>query len=159
MKWWDWMPWSLFFWILGFNSAFSLSFSLLSRGSLVPLSLSAVRVVSSAYLRLLIFLLAILIPVCDSSSSAFHMTYSTYKLNKQRDDIQPWGTLFEPVCCSMSDSNHCFSTCTWVSQETGQVVWYSHLLKNFTQFVVIHTSKGFSIADEADVFLELSCFF
>ena len=41
------------------------------------------------------------------------------------------------------------------------MVWYSHLLKNFTQFVVIHTSKGFSVADEAEVyvFLELSCFF
>ena len=39
------------------------------------------------------------------------------------------------------------------------MVWYSHLLKNFPQFVVIHTVKGFSTADEADVFLELSCFY
>ena len=39
------------------------------------------------------------------------------------------------------------------------MVWYSHLLKNFPQFVVIHTVKGFGIVNEADVFLELSCFF
>ena len=52
-------------------------------------SLSAIRVVSSAYLRLLIFLLAILIPACASSSPAFLMMYSAYKLNKQGDNIQP----------------------------------------------------------------------
>ena len=48
-----------------------------------------------------------------------------------------------------------------ISQEAGQVVWYSHLLKNFLQFVVIHTVKGFGIVNKAeiDVFLELSCFF
>ena len=57
-------------------------------------SLSLIRVVSSAYLRLLIFLLAILIPVCVSSSSAFLMMYSAYKLNKQGDNVQPWHTPF-----------------------------------------------------------------
>ena len=48
-----------------------------------------------------------------------------------------------------------------VSQEAGKVVWYSHLLKNFPQLVVIHTVKGFSVVNEAevDVFLEFSCFF
>ena len=45
-------------------------------------------VVSSAYLRLLTFLPAILIPVCASSSPAFHMMYSAYKLNKQGDNIR-----------------------------------------------------------------------
>ena len=61
----------------------------------------------------------------------------------------------------MSGSNCCFLTCIQVSQEAGQVVWYSHLSKNFAQFVVIHTVKGFSIVKEAevDVFLEFSCFF
>ena len=49
--------------------------------------------------------------------------------------------------------------CIQISQETGKVVWYSHLLKNFPQFVVIHTVKGFGIVNEADVFLDLSCFF
>ena len=41
------------------------------------------------------------------------------------------------------------------------MVWYSHLLKNFPQFVVIHIVKGFGIVNktEVDVFLELSCFF
>ena len=56
-----------------------------------------------------------------------------------------------------SGSNCCFLTCIWVSQEAGKIVWYSHLLKNFPQFVVIHTVKGVSIGNEAkvDVFLEL----
>ena len=61
----------------------------------------------------------------------------------------------------MSGSNCCFLTCIQVSQEGGQVVWYSHLIQNFPQFVVIHTVKGFGVVNKAeiDVFLELSCFF
>ena len=61
----------------------------------------------------------------------------------------------------MSSSNCCFLTCLQISQEAGKVVWYSHLFKNFPQFVLIHTVKGFGIANKAivDVFLELSCFF
>ena len=67
----------------------------------------------------------------------------------------------EPVYCSMSISDCYFLTCIQVSQEAGQVVWYSHLFQNFPQFVVIHTVKGFGIVNKAeiDVFLELSCFF
>ena len=67
----------------------------------------------------------------------------------------------ESVCCSMSSSNCCFLTCIHVSQEAGQMVWYSHLFKNFPQFIVIHIVKGFGIVNKAeiDVFLELSCFF
>ena len=67
----------------------------------------------------------------------------------------------EPVCCSMSSSNCCFLTCIQVSPEAGQVVWYSHLLLNFPQFILIHTVKGFGIVNKTgiDVFLELSCFF
>ena len=67
----------------------------------------------------------------------------------------------EPVCCSMSSSNCCFLTCIQMSQEAGQVVWYCHLFKNFPQFVMIHTVKGFGIVNKAEVdaFLELSCFF
>ena len=57
-------------------------------------SLSDIRVVSCAYLRLLIFLLAILIPACASSRPVFLMMYSAYQLNKQGDNIQPWGTPF-----------------------------------------------------------------
>ena len=61
----------------------------------------------------------------------------------------------------MSSSNCCFLTCIQISQEAGQVVWYSHLLKNFTQLVVIHTVKVFGIVNKAevDVFLEHSYFF
>ena len=61
----------------------------------------------------------------------------------------------------MSCSNCCFLTCIQISQEAGKVVWYSHLLKNFPQFAVIHTVKGFSIVSEAEVdaFLEFSWFF
>ena len=67
----------------------------------------------------------------------------------------------EPVCFSMSSSNSCFLSCIQVSQEAGQVVWYSHLFKNFPQLIVIHKVKGFGIENKAeiDVFLELSCFF
>ena len=61
----------------------------------------------------------------------------------------------------MSGSNSYFLTCIQISQEAGKVVWYSHLFKNFLQFVVIHTVKGFGIVNKAeiDVFPELSCFF
>ena len=61
----------------------------------------------------------------------------------------------------MYSSNCCFLTCLKISQEAGQVVWYSHLLKNFPQFIVIHTVKGFGVVNKAevDVFLEFSCFF
>ena len=61
----------------------------------------------------------------------------------------------------MSSSNCCFLTCIQVSQEAGQVVWYSHLFQNSPQFIVIHTVKGFGIVNKAeiDAFLELSCFF
>ena len=67
----------------------------------------------------------------------------------------------DPVCCSMSVSNCCFFTCIQISQKAGEVIWYSHLLKNFPQFVVIHTVKGFGVVKKAevDVLLELSWFF
>ena len=60
----------------------------------------------------------------------------------------------------MFSSNCCFLTCRQISQEVGQVAWYSHLFRNFPRFVVIHTVKGFGIVNKAevDVFLECSCF-
>ena len=79
----------LVFRMLSFKPTFSLS-SFIKR--LFSSSLSAIRVVSSAYLRLLIFLPAILIPSCASSSSAFLMRYSAYNLNKEGDHMQPWHT-------------------------------------------------------------------
>ena len=67
----------------------------------------------------------------------------------------------EPIHCYTSRTNYCFLACIQISQEAGKVVWYSHLLKNFPQFVVIHTVKSFGIVNksEVDVFLELSHFF
>ena len=79
------------FWMLRFKLSFSLS-SFTFKRLFSSSSLSSKRVVSSAYLRLLIFLLAILIPASASSSPAFLMMYSAYKLNKQGDNIQPWHT-------------------------------------------------------------------
>ena len=94
MKWWDWMLWSSFFecWIL--SQFFSLSSFTFIKRLFSSSSFSAIRVVLSAYLRLLIFLLAILILAWASSSPAFHMMYSAYKLNKQDDSIQPRRTPF-----------------------------------------------------------------
>ena len=65
----------------------------------------------------------------------------------------------EPVCCSMAGSDCCFSTCTQISQEAGEMVWHSHLFKNFPQFVVIHTVRGFSVVNkvELDVSVEFPC--
>ena len=107
---------------------------------------------------------AIFIPTWALSSLAFHMMYSAYKLKKQGDNIQPWHTPFpiwnqSIVPCSILTSS--FLTCIQVSLDEDKVVWYSHFFKNFPQFVVIYTVKGFSVVNEAevDVFLELSCFF
>ena len=84
-------PMIIVFWMLSFKPTFSLpSFIKMLFSS----SLSAIRAVSSVYLRLLVFLLAILIPVYASSSPAFLMIYSAYKLNKQGDNIQLWHTPF-----------------------------------------------------------------
>ena len=67
----------------------------------------------------------------------------------------------EPVCYSISSSDYYFFTCRQISQEAGQVVWYSHLFLNFPHLLVIHTVKVFGIVNKAeiDVFLEISCFF
>ena len=73
-----------------FNPAFSLSSFIFIKRFFSSSLLSAIRVVSSAYVRLLWFLSAFLIPVCDSSSLSFHMMYSAYMLNKSRDNMQPW---------------------------------------------------------------------
>ena len=67
----------------------------------------------------------------------------------------------EPVCCSMSRSNCSFLTCIQISHEAGQVIWYSHLFKNFPQFIVIYTVNGCGVVNKAElgVFLEFSFFF
>ena len=125
--------------------------------------LSAIRVVSSVYLMLLIFLLAILIPACASSSPAFLKMYSACKLNKQGDNIQPWRTPF-PIWNQSVVLCQVLAVASWLAyrflrrqvRQSGFPV-----SKNFPQFVVTHTVKGFGVVNkaEADVFLEISCFF
>ena len=122
----------LVFWMLSFKPTFSLSsFTFIKR--LFSSSLSARRVVSSAYLRLLIFLSSILIPACASSSLAFHMMYFAYKLNKQSDSIQPWHTHFPILnqsvvpCLVLTVPSW---PCIQVSQHAGEVAWYFYLFKN-----------------------------
>ena len=93
------LPWSdgaryYFFLKLNFKPAFPLSSLTFFKKLFSSSSLSAIRVASSAYLKLPIFLLAILILAWDSSSPAFHLMYAVCKLNKQDDDIQPYHTIF-----------------------------------------------------------------
>ena len=90
MQWWDWMPWSFFSECRILSQLFHSPLSLSSRGE----SVICRMVVSSVYLRLLIFLLAILIPAYASSSPVFLMIFSAYKLNKQGNNIEPWCTPF-----------------------------------------------------------------
>ena len=156
----DPMPWSLFFecWVLSqpFHSPLSLS----SRGCLVPLS--TIRVLSSAYLRLLIFLPAILIPACYPSKLAFQVIYSAYKLNKQGDNIQPCHTPF-PIL-NQSVPYKVLTIASWHAYRflRRQVRWSDiPICLRIFQFVMIHTVKGFIIVneDKVDVFLEFPCFF
>ena len=124
----------LVFRMLSFKPAFSLSSFTFIKRLFSSSSLSAFRLVSSAYLRLLIFLPAILIPAYASSSPAFLMTYSAYKLNKQGINIQPWRAPF-PIwnkSIVLSGSNSFFLACLQIFQKEGKVVWYSHLYKNFS---------------------------
>ena len=93
MKWWDQMPWSSFSECWALSQCFHSPFTFINR-LFSSSSLSVIRVILSAYLRLLIFLPAILIPPCSSSSPVFLMMYSAYRLNKQCDNIQPWHTPF-----------------------------------------------------------------
>ena len=118
-----------------FNVKPAFSFSSIIKRLFRFSSLSVMRVVSFKYLRFLIFLLAILIPACDSSSLEFHMAYSACKLNKQGDNIQHSHTPF-PILNQSVVPRLGLTVISWpahrflVSQETGEVVWYSHLLKN-----------------------------
>ena len=127
------------FWILSFKSAFSISsFTFINR-LLSCSSLSAIRVVSSAYLRLLLFLSQswfqlVLHPAQHFAWCTLHINWISKVIIYSLDVLIPQP---EPVCCSTSGSNCCFLTCIQISQEAGKVVWYSYPLKNFLQFVVI----------------------
>ena len=126
----------LVFWMLYKANFFSSSFTFIKR-LFSSFSLSALKMVSSAYLRLLVFLPEILIPACASSSPEFLMMYSAYMLNKWGDSIQPWHVPFSiwnqsvvpcPVLTVASSPLDRFL------KRQVQVVWYSHLFKNFSQF-------------------------
>ena len=166
----------LVFWMLSFKTTFSLSSFTFIKRLCSYSSLSAIRVVSSAYLRLLIFLLAILIPTCASSSMAFCMMYTARKLNKQSDNIQPWWTPF-PMWNQTVFLCTVLTVASWGAYRflRRQIRWSGILISlRMFLFVVIHTVKGFSKhsewsrcrwsnveANEAeiDVFLEFSYFF
>ena len=152
MKWWDRRPWSLFSecWVL---SQLFHSFTFIKR-LCSSSSLSAIRVVSSAYLKSLIFLPAILIPACASSSPAFLMVYSAYKLNKQGDNIQPWHTPF-PIWIQSVVPYPVLTVASWPEYTflKRQVRWSGIPISfRIFQFLVIHTIKGFNVVSEADVF-------
>ena len=150
------------FWILSFKPTFSLSTFTFIKRLFSSSSLSTIWVVSSAYLRLLIFLLEILIPACASSSPAFHMMYSAYKLNKQGDIIQSWCSPF-PIWNQSVVPCPVLTVVLWPAYGflRRQVRWSgSPITWRIFQFVVIHTVKAFGVVNKAevDVFLELLLF-
>ena len=131
--------------MLNFKPTFSLSFNFIKR-LFRSSSLSAIRLVSSVYLRLLIFLPAILIPACASFCLAFHVMYSAYKLNKQGHKIQPWRTPF--LIWNQSAVPYPVRTvASWPAYRflSRRVRWSGiPISKYFPQFVVIHTVRSLS---------------
>ena len=125
MKWWDWMPWSSFSecWVLSQLFHFS-SFTFIKR-VFSSSSFYAMRMVSPAYLRSLIFLLAVLIPACVPSSPAFLMMYSVYKLNKQDNNIAFTYSFpnFEAVHYSLSVTFWILSVTVWEKSVFSLVIY------------------------------------
>ena len=161
----------LSFLLFSLKPALSLSSFTLIKRLFSSSSLSDIRVVSSIYLGLLMFLLPILIPACNASSLAFLMMCSAYSLNKQSDSRYS----FLSIC--LSDSCTPFSilnqsvvpyrvliVASWLTHRflRRQVKWsdIAISLKSFPQFVMIHIVKGFDIVNETeiDVFLKFPCF-
>ena len=138
------LPWSdrtwchgLSFLMLTLKPAFSLSFLTLIKRLFSSSSLFAIRVESSLYLRLLIFLPAVLIAACASSSPAFHVMYSACKLNKPGDNIQPWRTPF-PIWNQSVFPCPVLAVASWLTYRflRRQVRWAGiPISKNFPQFV------------------------
>ena len=150
------MPW-FYFWMLSFKPAFSLSSFTFIKRLFSSSSLSVIRVVLSAYPRLLIFLI---LP-CNSSCPVFHKMYAAYKLNKQTNTL-PWCTHFPILdqstvpCLVLTDAFR--SAYRFLRR---QVRWsVIPIPLRIFQFVVNHTVKGFNMVNEAEVdaFLEFSCF-
>ena len=130
-----------FFLIFSFKLAFTFSSFTLIKRFFSSSSLSAIRVVSPAYLRLLIFSPAILILACDSSSLAFYMMRCTCKLNKQGDNKQLYHMAFSILSQSIvTDRVLTWSTHSFLRR---QIRWFGiPISKSFPQFIMIHTVKG-----------------
>ena len=149
--------------MLNFKPAFSFSPFTSTMRLFSSSSLSAIRVVSSAYLWLLIFLPAILISACASSSPALHMMHSAQKWNKQCDNIQPCHTCF-PILNQFVVPWLVLTAAYWPAYRflRRQVRWSGIPISwGIFQFTVIHIVKGLSTVNEAeaDAFLEFLCFF
>ena len=150
MKWWDWCHDLSFFecWALN-QCVYSSSFTCIKR-LFNSSSLSAIRMMPSAYLMLLVLLLANIIPDCATSSQAFPVMQSEYILNKQGDNTQPWHAPF-PILNQSIVSCLVLTVASWPANRflNRQVRWSGiPIFKNFLHFVVIHTVKGFSIINE-----------
>ena len=143
----------LVFLMLNFRPTFSLFCFTFIKRLFSSSSLSAIRVVSSAYLRLLMFLLAILIPACASSSLGFHIMYSAYKLNKHSDNIQPCSPFPVWNQSTVQCSALTVASCPAYRFLRRQVSWSDdiHISLRISQFAGIHTVKDFSVINEAEV--------
>ena len=144
-----------------FKPAISLSSFIFIKRFLSSFLLSSIRVVSSAYLRLLWFLSAILIPVCNSSSLSFHMMYSAYTLNKSRDNMQPW-------CIQIPILNQSAVPCPDLTVASWSTHRFIRRLVNWPRIPVslriFHNllwpiQSTSLVYSEAEVFLEFPCFF
>ena len=152
----------LVFWMLSFKPTLSLSSFTVIKRLFSSSSLSAIRVVPSAYLRFLLFLPAILIPVCGSSPACLMMC-STYELTKQGDNIQPWHTPF-PIWNQSVVPCPVLIVASWPAYTflKRQVRWSGipisfrifHSLSWSTQSRPLAINKA-----EIDFFVKLSCFF
>ena len=152
MKWWDWMPWSYFFWMLNFKPALLLSSFTLIKRLFSSFSLSAIRVVSSAYIADITWISEFV----DTSPSKLDSTLWFIQPGILHDifciyvKLAGWKYTalmysfpnLEPVCSSVSGSNCRFLTCIQVSQKMGKVVWHSHLFKNFHSLLWSTQSKA-----------------
>ena len=126
----------LVFWMLSFKPTFSLYPFTFIKKLFSSSSLSDIRVVSSAYLRLLIFLPAVLIPACSSSSPAFLMMYSTYKLNKQGDNIHPWCTPF-PIWNQSVVPRPVLTVVSWPAYTEAQILQLCFIFFNSCRKILV----------------------
>ena len=142
----------LVFQMLSFKPTFSLSFFTFIKRLYSSSSLSAIRVVSSAYLRLLIFLPAILIPAYASSSPEFLMMYSAYKLNKQGDNIQHLCTPF-PVWNQSVVPCPVLTVASWPAYRflRRQERWSAVPISKKFSTVCCDPHKGFDVVNKAEV--------